>query len=178
MRAVFLDRDGVINEDHGYIHKVEDLEILPGVIDGLKLLQHMGFVLIIVTNQSGIGRGFYTKEQYDLFHTELLKRLGKEGIQIDKTYMCPHQPTDGCDCRKPSPKHAEDAEQEFGISLADSYIIGDHASDIGFGRNSGMTTVHILTGHGKKHGDIEADHQSEDFEDAVAWIEQIELQKA
>ncbi len=178
-KAVFLDRDGVINEDKGYVHRVEELVLLPGVIEGLKRLQTMGFMLFIVTNQSGIGRGYFTFEDFKRFQEELLGILEEKGIRIEKTYVCPHSPEESCGCRKPNTKHVEDAAAEYGIDLSASYVIGDHASDIELGKRAGLTTIHLLTGHGRKHGPVhEADHVAESFLDAVEWVEQIEKQKS
>ena len=149
-KAIFLDRDGTLNKDSGYVHKIEDFELLPGVIEGLKLLQHE-FIFIIITNQSGIGRGYYTEDDFQAFNNHLLKDLAKEGIQIKKTYFCPHKKEENCVCRKPKTKFINQAISEFNIDLKKSWMIGDHPSDVQLGTNAGCSTVFLLTGHGMEH---------------------------
>ncbi len=146
--AIFLDRDGTINNDSGYVHKPDDLLILPGVIEGLQLLHR--YKLFIITNQSGIGRGYYTKDEFLLFNNLLVKQLNKYNIVIENTYFCPHKPDADCDCRKPKIKHLKDAEKRYKIDLTQSYVIGDQDSDMEMGRRGGCKTVLVLTGHLKK----------------------------
>src|SRR3989338_7826768 len=101
-KAVILDRDGVLNKDPGYVHKIEDFGLYPDVMAALKLLK--GFNLFIITNQSGIGRGFYTEEDFHKFNDHLISKLTKEGIEIKETFYCPHHPDEECSCRKPGTK--------------------------------------------------------------------------
>jgi len=149
-KAIFLDRDGTLIEDRGYAYKIEDLKIYPGVVDGLRLLQR-DYLFFIITNQSGIERGFYTEEDFHRFNNYLLEQLKIENIKIEKTYFCPH--IKGCDCKKPSTKYIEEIASEYSINLQESWVIGDHPSDIVMGRNAGCKTVYLLTGHGRKHFD-------------------------
>ena len=149
-KAVILDRDGTLIFDSGYVYRVEDFKLLPGVIEGLKSLSKQ-FIFIIITNQSGIRRGLYGEEDMNKFNEKLINELKKDNIEIKKIYHCPHTPEDNCNCRKPSTKYVKEAEKEFDISLKDSWVIGDHTSDIELGINSGCRTVYLLTGHGKKH---------------------------
>ena len=149
-KAIFLDRDGTLNKDSGYVHKIEDFELLPGVIEGLKLLQDE-FIFIIITNQSGIGRGYYTVQDFHAFNNLLLTTLSKEGIEIKATYFCPHLKEEDCDCRKPKTKYINTAVSEFNINLQLSWMIGDHPSDINLGTNAGSNTIFLLTGHGMEH---------------------------
>ena len=146
--AIFLDRDGTINNDTGYVHKPEELLILPGVIKGLQLLSFCR--LFIITNQSGIGRGYFTKEEFCTFNNLLVKKLNDNNITITKTYYCPHKPDAGCDCRKPRIKHLKEAERNYKVDLSRSYVIGDQVTDIEMGRKCGCKTMLVLTGHGKK----------------------------
>jgi len=148
--ALILDRDGVLIEDKDYSYKIVDLEILPGVIEGLNLLKTK-FLFFIVTNQSGIGQGFYTIDDFWIYNNHLISLLGKEGINIEKTFYCPHLKGDNCDCRKPKPKFLFDIRDNWNINLELSWMIGDHPSDIEFGINGGCKTVYMSTGHGKKH---------------------------
>lgn len=136
-KAVFLDRDGTINVDRRYVHKIDDFEYLPGVIDGLKLFQEAGYLLIIVTNQSGIARGFYSEHDYDALTAWMLQDLGNNGISISKVYMCPHLPDSpfpkfrkNCQCRKPLLGLFEQAIREFHIDPHRSIAIGDNERDL------------------------------------------------
>lgn len=135
-KAVFLDRDGTINVDKNYLYKIEDFEFLPGVIEGLKILQDAGFILIIVTNQSGIGRGYYTEEDFKRLNEWMIKELKKCGVHISKVYYCPHIPNSSvekyrkkCNCRKPLLGMFENAIADFGISISESWVIGDKVRD-------------------------------------------------
>ncbi|MFX1279804.1 MAG: D-glycero-alpha-D-manno-heptose-1,7-bisphosphate 7-phosphatase [Promethearchaeota archaeon] len=150
IKAIFLDRDGTLIEDKDYAYKVEDLEILPGVIEGLKLLQKR-YIFIIVTNQSGIGRGYYTTEDFHNFNNHLIKLLHKENIEVVKTFFCPHLKEEDCECRKPKTGFIEEIVVEFNVSIQDSWMMGDHPSDIEFGINAGCKTVFLTTGHGNRH---------------------------
>ncbi|MDR4506139.1 MAG: HAD family hydrolase [Candidatus Scalindua sp.] len=150
--AVFLDRDGTINNDSGYVHKPEDLLILPGVIEGLQLLNR--YKLFIITNQSGVGRGYFTIEEFFIFNDLLVTKLNENNITIENTYCCPHRPDADCDCRKPKIKHLKDAEKKYKIDLSQSYVIGDRASDIEMGRRGGCKTMLVLSGHLKKHDNL------------------------
>lgn len=116
-RFVFLDRDGVLVRDVGYGHRLDDYELLPGVIESLQLLRTAGFRFAIVTNQSGIARGIFSEQDFRRFHDRLLADLAAGGIRIDATYMCPHLPDAGCECRKPNPAPLFHARDRFGIDL-------------------------------------------------------------
>ncbi|MCX8198086.1 MAG: HAD family hydrolase [Candidatus Micrarchaeota archaeon] len=172
-KSVILDRDGTLVEDFGYAHKIEQLKILPGVVEGLRMLQN-DYMFFIITNQSGIGRGYYTVEDFHQFNNHLLGILEKEGIRIEKTYFCPH--VEGCDCKKPSTKYARQIEREFNVNLAESWVIGDHPSDVLMGKNAGCKAIYVLTGHGAKHFDelrekrIEPDYVADDFISAAKHI--------
>ena len=168
-KAVLIDRDGVLVEDVGYHHKIEDFKLIPNVIEGLKLLKD--YLLIIVTNQSGIGRGYYTLKDFENFNNHLLKELKKHGIKIEKTYVCPHKPEDSCKCRKPSPKLIKDAAKEFEIDLSKSYMIGEMKRDIEMGHNAGCKSILVLTGKGMKEKEnSKADYVAKDLVDAAKWI--------
>jgi D-glycero-D-manno-heptose 1,7-bisphosphate phosphatase len=149
-RAIFLDRDGTLIEDKGYVHKIEDFELLPGVITGLKLLKNKDYLFFIITNQSGIGKGLYNKADFYKFNNYLLTKLNENNIKIEKTCFCPHIPEDNCECRKPKTKYIEEIANEFEINLHKSWVIGDHLSDTVMGLNSGCQTIYLLTGHGKE----------------------------
>lgn len=129
-KAVFLDRDGTINYDYGYVYKKDKLSFLPGVIESLKRLQKAGYLLIIITNQSGIGRGYFTLDEYIEFNDYMLGKLKEKGVYIDKVYFCPHTDLDNCDCRKPKLGLFYQAIDDYNIDLYNSYAIGDNERDL------------------------------------------------
>ena len=141
--AVFLDRDGVINEDTGYVYKIEDFKVIPGVMDALRRLQSKGFKLMIVTNQAGIAKGYYTLQDFQNLNSYMLGLFEKESIKIDKVYFCPHGSGDNCECRKPKIKFIKEAEKEFNLDLEKCWAIGDKMSDIEMGENAGCKTILI-----------------------------------
>lgn len=147
---VFLDRDGTLIRDVHHGHRLEDYEMLPGVPEALERLLSTGFRLAIVTNQSGIGRGLFTRADYDRYHGRLLDDLAAQGIPIDATYMCPHAPDDPCECRKPHPATLHRARLDLGADLALSWVVGDHVSDVRLASNAGSRGILLLTGHGEE----------------------------
>ncbi|MBI4452493.1 HAD family hydrolase [Candidatus Woesearchaeota archaeon] len=168
-KSVFLDRDGALVEDVGYHHKLEDFKLIPNVVEGLRLLKT--FKLIIVTNQSGIGRGFYKMEDFENFSNHLIQELKKHNIKIEKIYVCPHKPEDNCECRKPKAKLIKDAEKDFDIDLSKSFMIGDKRIDIEMGHNAGCKSILVLTGNGMKEKEnSEANYVARDLLDAAKWI--------
>ena len=149
-KAILLDRDGTLIEDKNFAYKVEDFELLPGVIEGLKLLQR-DFLLFIITNQSGIGRGYYSKSDFFKFNNHLIEVLEKNQIRIEETFYCPHIKEENCECRKPKIKYIKEIVESWDIDIKKSWMVGDHPSDILFGINGGFKTVYMITGHGEKH---------------------------
>ncbi len=147
---VFLDRDGTLIEEVGYGHRLEDYALLPGAIDALRDLRDAGFRFAIVTNQSGIGRGMFGREDYEIYHGRLLDDLALADIAVEKTYMCPHAPADGCSCRKPEPTSLFDARDSLGADLARSWVIGDHVKDVALAANAGCRGILVRTGHGEE----------------------------
>ncbi len=142
-KAILLDRDGTINVDHGYLHDPSQLEFLPGAIEALRNLSKQGYKLIVITNQSGIGRGYFTHEQYNIFSSHFVKKLSDSGVEIAATYMCPHSPSDECHCRKPYPYMALRAIEELDINPKESYMLGDKLSDVECGEAAGVTSRQI-----------------------------------
>lgn len=137
-KAVFLDRDGVLNRDTDFPYKIEDCEILNGALEATKRLTEAGYKLFIVTNQSGIGRDIFTENNMREFNDYLVSEIEKAGGKIEKVYFCPHKPDDGCNCRKPNPHFVLEAQKEFDIDLSKSYFVGDRDTDIECGKNAGV----------------------------------------
>ena len=155
-KAIFLDRDGTINVEKDYIYKSEDLVFEEGTIEALKIFKNLGYILIVVSNQSGIARGYFTEKDLNIFNNNMNEILKKNGVEITEFYCCPHHP-DGigeykkvCDCRKPNNKMIEDAIKKYNIDREKSYMIGDKTSDIGAGLKSNLKTVLVKTGYGLK----------------------------
>jgi len=146
-RACFLDRDGTIIEDVGYLADPSRVRALPGAVEGLRMLRRHGLMLVIVSNQYGIGRGLITPEQHALVDARVKAMLAADGVPLDAAYYCPHVPEDGCACRKPRPGMIEQAANEHSIDLARSFMIGDKLSDIDAGLAAGCITA--LLGPGK-----------------------------
>ena len=130
--AIFLDRDGVINEDTGYVSQVDDFHFLPGVIEAMQLLKKKGYLLVVVTNQSGIARGYFTEDDFMNLTEWMDWSLADRDVDLDGIYFCPHHPDHGapCDCRKPEPGMLLLAQQELGIDMNRSYMVGDKPSDL------------------------------------------------
>ncbi len=141
-KAVFLDRDGTIIEDVGYLSRLEDIKLLPLALEGLSLMKECGYRLIVVTNQSGIGRGYFSREFVEETHRVLNEMLG--GI-IDRFYYCPHKPEDNCSCRKPRTGMVDIAVKEFNIDRKSSFVVGDKETDIELGINAKITPLLILS---------------------------------
>ncbi len=172
-RAVFLDRDGTIMEDSNYVGDVERVLVIPGAVAALRQLQEAGFKLFIITNQSGVGRGYFSREAVESIHGHLDEHFGRGGVRFDRYYVCPHHPEDNCDCRKPKPKFLLDAAREYGLDLSRCFMVGDRASDIQAGLNAGARTILVLTGAGREtlaKQEVKPDHVAEDIGAAAAWI--------
>lgn len=176
-KAVFLDRDGTLIEDRDYLSRPEEILIFPGVPEALRLLSSAGFKLVIVTNQSGVGRGYFTLADVENVHRYLLDELNRAaGVRIDRIYVAPEAPDQASRGRKPSPQFLFDARDELGIDLARSYMVGDKLIDLACGWNAGLKrAILVRTGYGAK---IEAQKTPElsraivvdDFPSAAEWI--------
>lgn len=136
-RFVFLDRDGTLIYDEGYTYRTEDYRLLPGALDGLQALSDQGFRLVILTNQSGIGRGLFSEADYEVFEEHLHQDLARQGITIEASFHCPHTPDDRCSCRKPAINLFTRAKAELGADLSKSWMIGDKPSDVQGGQLAG-----------------------------------------
>jgi D-glycero-D-manno-heptose 1,7-bisphosphate phosphatase len=173
--AVFLDRDGTLIEECNYLSKPSQVAFFPETIDALKDLKKFGFVLVMVTNQSGVGRGYFSPEQLALVHNHITEILAANNIQLDGIYFCPHVPEDACSCRKPMPGMALDASRDLDINLTQSYMIGDKPADIGMAKAIGATPILVRTGYGRKwENDPSLTHSvafvADHLIDAARWI--------
>jgi D-glycero-D-manno-heptose 1,7-bisphosphate phosphatase len=152
--TVFLDRDGTINRD---VHDLSDpaqLELLPGAAEGLRKLQEAGCPLVVVSNQSPIGRGWFTEDRLREINVRLAEMLAAEGVTITGWYWCPHTPDAGCDCRKPAPGMFFRACEELGVILDGSWIVGDRLSDMQAGRQAGARSILVATGYGQGESEL------------------------
>lgn len=147
-KAIFLDRDGTLIEEVNYLHRVEDLRFFDFTDEAVKLLKNKGFLVIITTNQSGIGRKIYTEADMNTVHEAIQNSLTEK---IDGFYFCPHAPDEGCYCRKPNLGMIEQAQANFEIDLENSWMVGDKALDVEFGHNAKLKTALVLTGYGQSH---------------------------
>ncbi len=153
--AVFLDRDGTINVEKEYLYRIEDFEFIPGAPEAIKRLKNAGYLVIVVTNQSGVARGYYSLDDVDKLHQHIQTELAKYGTAVDAFYSCPHHPTEGvnefvknCDCRKPEPGMLLRAAKDFGADLKRSIMVGDKFADIKAGESVGCNCFIVLTGYG------------------------------
>jgi len=171
-KAIFLDRDGTINEDVGDLYSSDKLIFIPRAIEALKILQQR-FLLFIVTNQSGIGKNVFSKDEYLLFNEYLIRLLNSYGVTIAQVYYCPHRKEESCICRKPNQYFINEAEKRYSIDVRSSYVIGDHPHDAEMACNAGARSVYLLTGHGKKHIEeltIKPNFIADDIFEASLWI--------
>ncbi len=175
--TVFLDRDGTLNPDSGYIGAPSGFELLPGVAEGLARLKRAGARLVVVTNQSGVARGKFTLKDLELVHAKLRTLLEAEGVALDAVYFCPHHPDDQCLCRKPGTAMVERAAADLGLDLSRAYVIGDQSRDIELAKRVGARSVLVTTGPGSQEavgalraGGTEPDAVVPSLSDAVEWI--------
>lgn len=153
--AVFLDRDGTINVEKNYLYRVEDFVFIPGAPEAIRRLKDAGYLVVVVTNQSGVARGYYSLADVDRLHRHIQGELAKAGTSIDAFYVCPHHPSEGtgafrvdCDCRKPKPGLLRRAAEDLAIDLEASYLVGDKPADIDAARSAGCEPILVLTGYG------------------------------
>lgn len=177
-QVVFLDQDGVINQDSTeYVKSWDEFHFIPGSLEALRLLYEKGFCVIVITNQSAVGRGMITMKTLMNMHIKMRKAVRKAGGKIYDVFFCPHRPDEHCDCRKPEPGLILQAQEEYGIVLSKSIMVGDNGKDVMAGKNAGVgKTVLVLTGSGAaaqnelmKSG-TPPDFVAEDLLDAAKWI--------
>lgn len=173
-RFVVLDRDGTIIEEREYLSDPGQVVLIPGVGAALRELRKMGLGLVVITNQSGVERGFFDQTQLERVHERLRKLLEEEGVHLDGLYVCPHKPEDDCACRKPKLGLMEKAAKELAFSLENSIVIGDKASDIDMGRMAGALTFLVRTGYGTQFENaVVADFVVDDLAAAIMSIRHL-----
>jgi D-glycero-D-manno-heptose 1,7-bisphosphate phosphatase len=152
-RALFLDRDGVVNVEVGYLHRIEDVRFVPGIFSLCRTAMRLGYRLVVVTNQAGIARGFYTEADFEALMEWMRRELWAEGVELDAVYYCPYHPEHGVgeyrrehEDRKPGTGMLRRAVREFGVSLADSVMVGDRCSDIAAANGAGLRQAFLITG--------------------------------
>jgi histidinol-phosphate phosphatase family protein len=175
--AIFLDRDGTINEEVHYLNHPDQLRLICGAAEAIKLLRAAGFMIVVVTNQSGVARGYFTPATLDDIHRRLRVALAREGAWLDGIYVCPHHPDDGCDCRKPGSRLFQMAASEHDIDLNRSVIIGDKYTDVLAGQSLSMRGILVRTGFGASQlessacwTDFQPTYIADDLLDAARWL--------
>ncbi|MBN2145157.1 MAG: HAD family hydrolase, partial [Candidatus Aureabacteria bacterium] len=170
-KAIFLDRDGTIIEDSGYIRHPDEIIFIPGAMEALKALQEQ-FLLFVVTNQSGVSRGILSLDEVNRVNEHLRAELAREKIFIREIYVCPHQRSEGCVCIKPNTYFIDLSRMKYALDVPASYVIGDHPHDMDFASNVNATGLYVLTGHGLKHSSaLRKDTLVfKDILDASLWI--------
>jgi len=182
-RVVFLDRDGTICEEVGYLNSLDQMKLIPRSGEAVGLLNRGGFKVVVITNQAGVARGYFPEAILENLHAQMIRLLRAEGAEVDGIYYCPHHPTDGlppylreCNCRKPATGLLEKAAADLNLDLSSAFMIGDHFSDVECGQRIGAGTVLLLTGHGpetlgkKANWPKPPSHIAADLYEAVQWV--------
>lgn len=189
-QAIFMDRDGTISEEVGYINHVSRFQLLPKTIEAIRLINQSDFKAIVITNQAGVARGYFPEELVHKVHTKMNLLLNQGGAYLDKIYYCPHHPQVGpdkyrldCNCRKPKPGMLQKAAEEFEIDFSQSYVIGDKYTEIVVGHEVGAKSILVLTGYGlgefelySRQWEHKPNFVAEDLLAAVNWILKQEAQ--
>jgi histidinol-phosphate phosphatase family protein len=168
-KAVFIDRDGTIARDVPYCSRPEDFELFPRTAEAIRLLNEHGFKTIVITNQSGIARGYFDEEMLERIHQKMKDELAKQGAFVDAIYYCPHQSAEQCECRKPKPAMALRAANDHHIDLEDSFVVGDLQMDVDLGKAVGCKTILLRQEQTELQG-AAPDHIAADLYQAAEWI--------
>jgi D-glycero-D-manno-heptose 1,7-bisphosphate phosphatase len=175
-RAVFLDRDGTVSKEIGYMYDVSLYQIFPWTGEAIRKINQAGMLAILATNQSGVARGYFTERMVHRVHSRLQDEIGRYGARLDDAYFCPHLPDSGCPCRKPQPGMLYKGQQDLGIDLENSYMVGDRYLDVRTGKAAGTRTILVMTGDGSKERErfqdeeIHPDLFAEDLAEAAELI--------
>jgi D-glycero-D-manno-heptose 1,7-bisphosphate phosphatase len=175
-RFAILDRDGTINEEVGYVLHPAEMRLIPDAAEAIRRLRDLGLGILVVTNQSPIGRGLLTEQRLGDIHDRLRDLLTDEGATVDAIEFCPHTPEDACSCRKPGTEMVERAARRLGFDPSAAFVVGDHEGDMRLGRALGATTILVLTGHGAEEcagAASFADHVADDLLGAASIIESL-----
>ncbi|OQY41880.1 MAG: D-glycero-beta-D-manno-heptose-1,7-bisphosphate 7-phosphatase [Fusobacteriia bacterium 4572_74] len=179
-KCIFLDRDGNINVEKDYLHKVEEFEFIDGAREAIKIFNDLDYLVVVVTNQSGVARGYYNEKSVKTLHDYLQKEVEKIGGHIDGFYYCPHHPEKGigeykldCNCRKPEPGMFLKAQKDLDIDLSSSIMVGDKISDVKAGKNLGMRSILVKTGHGLEE-EKKCKNSCEVYENLYEFAKQLE----
>jgi D-glycero-D-manno-heptose 1,7-bisphosphate phosphatase len=188
--AIFLDRDGTINEDVNFLSKPEQLILIDSSAEAIKEANELGLKVIVFTNQSGIARGYFTEDDLHKVHKRLDELLAQKGAKIDAYYYCPHHPVEGngeykveCECRKPKDGMLQRASREQNIDLKKSFVIGDRCIDVQAGKTAGATTILVLTGYGRdeykkcKDENFEPDFVAENLKEAIEIVKKCLMER-
>ena len=180
--AIFLDRDGTLNVEKEYLHRIEDWEWIPGAVEAIRLINDMGYLAIVVTNQAGVARGLYTEADVLSLHSKVDDMLRLASAKIDAYYYCPHHPDHGdhrlCQCRKPEPGMLLAAQRHWDIDLEKSYMIGDKAIDMEAGARVGASPILVMTGYGKEEQKKENLKDVKFHADVLSAVQFIQAKKA
>ncbi|MBI1951408.1 MAG: HAD family hydrolase [Acidobacteria bacterium] len=182
--AIFMDRDGTISEEVGYVNHISRYRLLPRSLEAIRLVNEAGVLAIVTTNQSGVARGYFCQDLVEAVHARLRSLAAGAGARLDAIYYCPHHPAEGsppwraaCDCRKPKPGMILQAARDHGIDLGRSYVVGDSVVDLEAGAAAGVRGILVLTGYGRGLVEHQKDrfktppaHTADDLLDAVRWI--------
>lgn len=171
-KAVFLDRDGTINIEVNYLRTPEDFRLLPNSGKAIATLNKAGWLTVVTSNQSGVGRGYLTLETLHQIHDKMVSQLADEDAHLDAILFCPHTPQEGCSCRKPSPGMLHKAARELDIDLSLSWMVGDRTTDLEAGTRAGCRSALVLTGYGKKE-ETESLHIDLVADDLLSFVEHI-----
>ncbi len=177
--AIFLDRDGTINEELNFISKPENLFLIPKSAEAISEMRKMGFKIFVITNQSGIARGYFELQDLENINKKLIELLYEKKTFVDKIYFCPHIDENNCECRKPKIGMLKKAEREFGIDLKKSFVIGDRFVDINAGQNANAISILVLTGYGDEtrkianENNIQIEHIANDLYESLEIIKKI-----
>ena len=181
---MFIDRDGCLTDEVGYVNHVSRIRLLPRTGEAVRRLNQAGVPAVMVTNQAGIARGYFSEDVLHAVNAEMVRQLAAQGARLDGLYVCTHHPHEGqppyrgvCDCRKPRPGLLQRAARELALDLAASVMVGDRISDVAVGQAVGAAGVLVLTGYGRGEWEhqrhewtVKPDHVAEDLLDAVAWV--------
>ena len=184
-RTVFLDRDGTIIKEKDFIKDPQEIEFISGSIQAIKILKNLGYKIIVVSNQSGVGRGILTEEMVKKVNHFFMRKLAEKDAPVDAIYYCPHHPDQNCDCRKPETGMLKKAAKDHKLNLEDAVVIGDKLTDVRLGKNIGAKTILVLTGYGKSElkkisaGSIEEnendkpDFVAKNLLSAINWVKEL-----